>query len=142
MRAIPLGLSFILFVAGCISPAIIFVGSRGESVMDGFSALVIGWMGPLYGQFAWYANPLLFFAALALLLRFWKTSIVLIVLTLLLAMNTFQLSTQEIPVDEALTATEHMQSVAIGFYLWITSISIIGLGAIVLLVRELKLSRK
>lgn len=142
MRALPLSISFVLFVAACISPALIMIGSQGESTMDGLSALVIGWMGPLYEQFAWYANPLLFFGALALFLRFWKTSIVFIVLALLVAMDTFQLSTQEIPVNEALTATEHLQSVHIGFFLWISSIVVIGLGAIVLLIRDLKLSRK
>ncbi|MBI5034413.1 MAG: hypothetical protein HZB51_28145 [Chloroflexi bacterium] len=99
-------------------------------------------MGLFYGQFAWYANPLLFFGALALFLRFWKTSMVFIGLALLLAMNTFLLSIQGIPIDEAFTATEHLKSVQIGFYLWIGSMVVIGLGAIVLFIRDLKLSRK
>jgi len=142
MRAIPLAISLVLFVAACTSPALIMVGSQGESTIDGLSALVIGWMAPLYGQFAWYANPLLFFGALALLLRFWKTSIVFVILALFIAMDTFQLSAQEIPVNEGLTATEHLQSVQAGFYLWLASIVVIGLGAIVLLVRDLKLARK
>lgn len=67
---------------------------------------------------------------------------VFIGLALLLAMNTFLLSIQGIPIDEAFTATEHLKSVQIGFYLWIGSMVVIGLGAIVLFIRDLKLSRK
>lgn len=42
MRAIPLSLSFMLYLAACVSPALLMVDSQGENTIAGLSALVIG----------------------------------------------------------------------------------------------------
>lgn len=45
-----------LFVGACLLPAITY--SNGEGA-QGFTLLLMGWLGPATGHFAWYANPLL-----------------------------------------------------------------------------------
>ncbi len=100
--------------------------------------LFLGWMGPLVGQFAWYANPLLLLGMITFMFRKWIATLVFIVLTLLMAANTFLLFFQEVPADEAGVNMLMLQNLHIGFYLWIASTLTIGIGAVILLRAEAK----
>lgn len=130
------GTSLVLYVAACVLPALVFVSPNGQQNTDGFSALVIGWAAPLFGQFAWYAN-LLFILSIIGLLRGWRITILLVALSLLLAADTFMLYSQRVPADESGNNYMTFQYPTIGFYLWIASMVVIGVGAVALLLRNM-----
>lgn len=129
------GISLVLYILACVLPALVFIGPNGQQNMDGFSALVIGWAAPLFGQFAWYANPLLLLSIIGLM-RGWRITILLVALSLLLAADTFMLYSQRVPADESGSNYMTFQYPAIGFYLWIASMVVIGIGAVALPLRS------
>jgi hypothetical protein len=61
-----LGVSLVCFASSLTMPA--FYATNGPA--DGMYFLMFGWLGPLSGQFGWFANPLLLIAHL-LSLRGW-----------------------------------------------------------------------
>ncbi len=131
--------SLILYVLACVSPALVFVGNNGPQITDGFSALVVGWLAPLFGQFAWYANPL-WLASMVSLFRWPRLSILLNALALFVAAKTLLLYSQQVPADESGNNYLTFQHPAIGFYLWLAGILTIGAGALALYVRNKKLA--
>jgi len=132
-RFIVLAVSLVLFALACASPTLIFLrNGTSDETWVGYMVLLLGWLGPFIGQFAWYANPLLFVSMITFVVRQWVATIVLIALTLLMAANTFLLFFQEVPADEAGVNMLTLQNLHIGFYLWIASILTIGIGAIIL----------
>jgi hypothetical protein len=131
-RFIVLGVSLILFSIACLLPALVFLGNSGTDIWQGYRILVFGWMGPMFGQFAWCANPLLLISMVTLVLRRWVITIVISILTLLLAANTFLLFFQEVPADEAGVNMLELQYLHVGAYLWFVSILTILIGAVIL----------
>jgi hypothetical protein len=132
-RLIVLAVSIVLFALACASPTLIFLrNGTSDETWAGYMVLLLGWLGPFIGQFAWYANPVLFVGMITFLVRQWVATIVLIALSLLMAANTFLLFFQGVPADEAGVNMLTLQNLHIGFYLWIASILTIGIGAILL----------
>ena len=124
--------SLSLLVLACILPALNFIGSNGIENYDGFTTLWMGWMGIFIGQFGWYANPFIFFSTILFIFRRWFLSILFTVLSLLISLSTLALFYQEIPGDEANVNKLHLVSLGPGYYLWIASMSMIGLGSVIL----------
>jgi hypothetical protein len=58
--------------------------------MTGAEILAMGWLSPLMGNFAWFANPLFLWAFIRLQTR--KSAVALTVLAILLSLDTFRLS--------------------------------------------------
>jgi len=56
--AIVLSITVVAYVASLLLTGIV----TSNEVMLGGGALLLGWLGPLAGSFAWFANPLLIFA--------------------------------------------------------------------------------
>jgi hypothetical protein len=48
--------TWILFFGACLLPGISYADGGGA---QGYILLLIGWMGPATGHFAWFANPLI-----------------------------------------------------------------------------------
>lgn len=132
VRFIVLGISLILFSIACLLPALVFLGNSGIDTWQGYRILAFGWMGPMFGQFAWCANPLLLISMVTLIIRRWVITIVVSILTLLLAANTFLLFFQEVPADEAGVNMLELQYLHVGAYLWFVSILTILIGAVIL----------
>lgn len=138
-RFVILAISLVLFGLACASPTLIFLrNGTSDETWAGYMVLFLGWMGPFIGQFAWYANPLLFLGMITFIFRKWLATLVFIVLTLLMAANTFLLFFQEVPADEAGVNMLTLQNLHIGFYLWTASILTIGIGALILWRAEAK----
>jgi hypothetical protein len=131
-RFIVLGISLILFSIACLLPALVFLGNSGTDIWQGYRILFLGWMGPMFGQFAWCANPLLLVSMVTLVIRRWVITIVVSILTLFLAANTFLLFFQEVPADEAGVNMLELQYLHVGAYLWFVSILTILIGAVIL----------
>lgn len=56
--AIVLSTTVVAYVASLLLTGIV----TSNEIMPGWGVLLLGWLGPLAGSFAWFANPLLIFA--------------------------------------------------------------------------------
>ncbi len=132
VRVVLVLISVALFLIACLSPALVFTGVNGQEVMPGFWILAIGWLGPSFGQFAWFANPVLFLSMLALLFRKRVAAFVLALVSLAIAANTWLLFSQPIPADEGGVNQLTLQHLHFGFYFWIASMLVVGFAALLL----------
>jgi hypothetical protein len=104
-----------LFVI-CLAFPGFYVGLEREPNLA-YSLLMLGWLGPLDGHLAWFANPLL----LAALIKrnSYKTSFVLAVIALALALSF--LAYERIIVSEA-PSYKPIVAYGWGYFLWLASI--------------------
>lgn len=56
--AIVLSMTVVAYVASLVLTGIV----TSNEIMPGWGVLLLGWLGPLAGSFAWFANPPLIFA--------------------------------------------------------------------------------
>lgn len=90
-----------------------FFTSGGD--IHGYWILIIGWMGLIFFQLSWFANPLSLLALLVLAHKP-KTALLIGIVAVVLATQSFQFT--EIPVDlnhQKIYITE----LGLGFYLWL-----------------------
>jgi hypothetical protein len=80
-------------------------------------ALLFGWLGPLNGTFAWYANPLLFLS-LAWTKKRTRSALVLAILATLLGLTTFLMT--EIVSDSG--GPTPIGGFGSGVYVWLLSL--------------------
>ncbi|MCB5206226.1 hypothetical protein [Methylovorus mays] len=110
----------LLFLTSLFLPAYTVGGIKeGASVMYGYNALLIGWLGPFSGEFTWYAN-LCYLMALktknityALL---WAVSGFGIALSFLFATETY--------LNEGV-GNAPLQSYEAGYYFWLAAIGLL-----------------
>ncbi|MDO8070983.1 hypothetical protein O3299_05565 [Janthinobacterium sp. SUN176] len=107
--AIVLSLSVVAYVASLFLTAIV----DSHEVLLGGGVLLLGWLGPLAGSFAWFANPLLIFA-----MYFSKekpsAAMLAVFFGFVLALTTFGI--KEIPSDNGSYA---VLGFGAGCYLWL-----------------------
>jgi hypothetical protein len=128
-------LSTVLFVAACVLPALDFQGH----VYSGMFVLYAGWLLPMAGgPPAWYANPLLFFAVLALQAyatgshRAWAVhALVLGLGALALGATTLLLFSHPLALnpDDRLEKDE-LSQLLIGCYAWWASLLCVAVGGV------------
>lgn len=133
-RLAVIGTSLALYVAACVTPALIFSGA--DRSWNGGGLLFFGWMGVVDSQFGWFANPIYALALLLVVFRKWAFAVITGSLALLVALNTLTLFFQEIPADEAGVATTHLVYLHVGFFLWIASIGAAIVGTLWLAFRD------
>jgi len=131
-----LALSAICFVCACFSPALsfrIFSSNPAEYHLEtqrGGNYLLIGWLGLLVGQFAWFANPCWLGGSLLLLWGRPVIARVLMGVALIFALTTFTLRGKQLPHDEGNVTQMVLQSLLPGFYLWTAAIVLALLSAL------------
>lgn len=122
-----------LYLIACACPALTFRRNAGDiEVWPGFQVLAVGWLGLLYEQFAWYANPVMVLSFIFLLFRRWPTTAVIALVALAIAANTLRLFSQEFPADEAGVNKIRLEHLGIGFYFWVASLLAVIVGALIL----------
>jgi len=89
--------------------------------MAGWEFMALGWMGPLSGQFGWYANPLMAIALLCAVLRWHRASIVFATLGALVAMSSLSLIVMGLPKNEGGVGHLGFSAFLPGYYLWALS---------------------
>ncbi len=95
--------------------------------------LGLGFLGPLIGQFGWFANLPAPLAALLLLFRRCFLAAGTAAVSLLLSLHSFALFHQQIPANEGGVGPPYvLQRLGPGFYLWEASLLVLFLGALVL----------
>lgn len=134
-RFIVLAITSFIYLIACATPALEF-NDPNDAVYYGFRVLVVGWLGALIGQFGWFANLFLLGSIFLLLFRRWIATFIAAALACALGLQTFMLFSQKVPVDEAATRHVELQSLKVGFYIWLMSITSIGIGALILRNRE------
>ncbi|HEY8601227.1 MAG TPA: hypothetical protein VIL85_22540 [Thermomicrobiales bacterium] len=129
------------FGAACALPALDFRAVLATGVptpasalvpqpWPGFALLLLGWAGLLSLEVAWLANPLLALAWLALGLRRWRSALILSVVALLFAAD-LSLGRTITVIGDTATTQMFVDRVRPGCYLWVASIVVVALGAVV-----------
>ncbi len=137
-RWVALGASFVCFALAVALPAAHMRSGVGKGDIDqpGLFFLGCGWAGPLIGQFAWFANPLLFASWLLLALGRHRIATVMASVATLVAADSWMLFRAKIPENEGGVGGLELLYFQPGFYLWLTSFIIIVGGGIFLMCTE------
>ena len=141
MKQFPILISLILYVLSLFSPAFLFIRSFPSSgsstvspqVMNGFSILLMGWIGCFFNQFGWFANPLY---GLSLYLLWQRRSQAAAVSSagaiIIAAINTLLLFGQTLPADEAGVGKLTLHHLERGYYFWALALLIPLVASIIL----------
>ncbi|MBI1374301.1 MAG: hypothetical protein GC159_16415 [Phycisphaera sp.] len=119
--------SVLLFAASLTQDGFLISGENPRAWASCFGLLFFGWIGVLQGVFAWLANPLLISSWLLLKAR--RTRSIMCALAALMFALSFLLY-KEIVTDEA-GGVSSITRYSAGYWLWVASIAIAVLGAIV-----------
>jgi hypothetical protein len=120
----------VLFAVSLVLPAITYDVSGTSDSMSGLSLLLMGWFNVFAGVAGWLANPFFAFGCVAVLLRRKITSIVLLVLSLLLAISSVQLFSSGVMKDES-GVLYPLQYFSAGFYVWLAAIVVALISAFI-----------
>ncbi len=128
-QIIVLSAAAVVYVVACCLPA---VSLENQEVWHGGRLLALGWMGIFIGQVGWFANVGLLAAALFLLFRWHWVAFILAALSLLVGFQAFSLNQQLLPMDEAGVNHVRVASMGPATHVWLASIALVGIGALVL----------
>lgn len=124
--------SALLFLVACALPVLEFRrNAAGVEVWSGFEVFLMGWLGALLGQFAWYANPFAVLAAGLLCFRLRVPAAVLAGLAILVGLSTFTLFGATVPADEGGVGKLYLQSLREGTWVWFGSLAVLLIGTFV-----------
>ena len=138
-RAVVLPVSVALYFAACTLPAVLLhTGSNtyspglpqewhwtGYESLKGIELLFAGLFGLLMGNFAGFANPLLWLSWLFLGFRRYRAAAIASGLALVFAMQTFQMMVQPYLFDEAGVRQGYLQAPQVGFFAWTASMVLV-----------------
>lgn len=124
-------ISVFLLVVACVLPVLAFKEPNQETWF-GWSVLFIGAFGIFIGQFAWLANPILALSWLASLFRWWIASAVIAFFALVVALSSFTIVGESIPMDEGGVRHATVSFLHVGFYVWLLAFLAMIAGPIVL----------
>ena len=131
-----IGLSLLLFAIACATPAMVF----DKETWLGIEVLVIGWQGLFLGQLAWFANAFWFLSLLLAFFRRWILTLAASFVTMLIALDALSFVGTKVPLDEGFVNTMLFQSYHVGFYFWMASLVVVGIGAVVMWIISTRLS--
>lgn len=134
------GVSLLLFVMACATPCL-EMSQKSDPVWYGLRILVLGWMGFLAGQFAWFANPLWLIGVVAFAFRKWSVALISLGLALFFALNTLLLFVMPLPADESKINNTSLVRLRIGFYLWLAGMALLFVRAFAMRARSFQQPR-
>jgi hypothetical protein len=129
--------SLFLFLLACATPAMVF----DKETWPGIQVLVLGWQGVLLGQFAWFANAFWFMSLLFAFFRRWILTLAATLVAILIALDALSFVGAKVPLDEGFVNMMIFQSYHVGFYFWMASIAVVGVGAVVMWIITSRISR-
>jgi hypothetical protein len=132
-----ISLSLFLFLLACATPAMVF----DQETWLGVQVLAFGWEGIFIGQFAWYANLFWLLSLLLAFFRRWILTLAATLLAILIALDTLSFFGTKVPLDEGFVNMMIFQSYHVGYYLWMASIVVVGIGAMVMWIITRRLTR-
>lgn len=107
-----------LYLASCALPCLRW--TNGNSIA-GWEALLFGWMGVFYGQFAWLANPLYLVALLGSIFGRGRWVTVVSLACVFLGLFTVTLFFAGVPADGSNVNQLRLQTLGPGAWLWMAS---------------------
>jgi hypothetical protein len=112
----------VAYVASLFLPGIL----TSSQALHGIYILWNGWMGPLVGEFAWYANPLFLLAAWLILRDRVNPARICAFLSLALGLTSF--FAKEWWFNEG--SGTPIQSLDLGFYVWLLSLTLMAMASL------------
>lgn len=138
-RLIACGVSAVLFVLACATPAMTVFNTnlRAEEHMWGMPLLLVGWLGVFTLQFGWFANPLLCLALILLLAGANRKALWVGGAACILGLSSLTWYVNPIPADES-GGNRYLELLhpSVGFVFWMASLGVIPFTARLLLERE------
>ena len=129
-RIIIIVASVTCWLVACCLPALNLLGkanTQGEqSTMVGVLAFIMAFFAMLEGQFAWLANPLWFVAMVLVAIGLNRAALIVSVLAILVAQQTWMVVGTEINGDEGGVKKYLVTSLGLGFWLWVSSFVLIA----------------
>jgi hypothetical protein len=132
-----IGSSLLLFAIACAAPAMVC----DKETWPGIQVFVLGWQGAFLGQLAWFANAFWFLSLLLAFFRRWFLTLAATLVALLVALDSFSFVGTKVPLDEGFVNSMIFQSYHVGFYSWMASIAVVGVGAAVVWILTWRLAR-
>lgn len=130
--------SIILFIAALLLPSFTIDVHSSEAsrlrynsqyheyyLWPGWKTLLLGWLAVFAGSFAWFANPLYLYG-----MTKFKYSMSLSIVAMFLALSSVKIIGINFPADEAGVNEFNVTHFNLGFYLWCSSILMMGFGNI------------
>lgn len=129
-----LGISLLLYLAACCSPALLFTTLTRDSLtpvahetMWGFQVLLKGYLGIVQGIIGWYANPL-WLAALLVFPKRPKAALAVGLASLVIALTTFLAIGKDLAVWASDPYHQHLSAPLPGCFLWMASLAAVPLA--------------
>lgn len=124
------GASFVLYVAACSMPALLFQHGAARESQWGFECLLLGVLTLFSYVPAWLANVTLVPANVFLLLGWRRASMVFAATSIALALTTLLWFRIELPGDEGGVTTLRLFAPLPGFFFWLASMTVVLIGAL------------
>ena len=118
----PLFVSLSLYIASLALPAFIL---EHHSPATGLDVLLIGWLGVLRLNLAWWANPTYLAATVFFVSRSYQRSTWLCLFAFLVSWQSF--AAIGYPLDES--GLFPITQVVLGFYVWVASFAVLGVSS-------------
>ena len=130
-RLAVVGVSLLLFVVACATPTVYFENDVHEP-WPGLMTLILGLFALLEGYVGWLANPIGAIALVLVLVRQWVAASAVAAVAFLIALTSFVVLGDTVPLDEGGVNKAVATSLGLGFYLWLASILTPAVGALTL----------
>lgn len=134
-RLLLIGASLAVYALACALPAATLVGDTNQ-VERGYELALLGWLAILIGQFGWFANLFWATSLVLELLRLHLAACITAALGFLIALQTLTIFGVSIPMDEGGVNHSRVQQLDAGFYIWLLSMLVIVVGALVVRARD------
>ena len=101
---------------------------NSNNTYKGIFALEWGWWGLLMNQYAWLANIILIPIIVCIATKNYKFGLILSLAALMLCLQSYMF--HKIPQDEGGVVIDKVDSLAIGFYVWLSSFIVFAICSI------------
>lgn len=134
---VAISIVLVLYAGSLLAPVatVLTTNNNKSEIWSGWQVLGIGWLGLVFRNFAWLANALAGAAIMCLWVGFRRWGAAFSVLAFAAAWDLFRFNSQSVLADEGGGCCRQIVELHIGAWLWLLSLGILLLSALVLLFR-------
>lgn len=119
-------LTLVIYAISLFPPALYL---ENEADWTGGAVLLMGWLGPLIGQFGWLANLPWFVALVLLIFRQWASAFILSLFAFLVGFSSLTIVHKEMLLDEGGVNKAVVMGLGPAFYVWMAALALPALAA-------------